>query len=45
MLARPKFKDHWQVQSDNSQLTVHPNQNQIYAHNQFITKDWCKHYE
>jgi hypothetical protein len=40
MLARPKFKDHWLVQPDNSQLSVHPTHNQIFIQNQFITKDW-----
>lgn len=43
MITRPKFKDYWLPQPNNTHLLVQPNNQQIYIQNQFITNDWHKH--
>ncbi len=41
MIVRPKFKDHWVVQPDNSQLHFQSTDDQAYKHNKFINScDW-----
>lgn len=41
MIVRPKFKDHWVVQPDNSQLHANPTDAQLYKFNKWISScDW-----
>lgn len=42
-MGRPKFKDSWIIQPDNSNMVVQPSNQQIYRQNQFITNDWHQH--
>ena len=43
MIVKPKFKEHWALQPDNSQLQYHPTDDQMYHITEFTSCDWQTH--